>query len=166
MARLLIVLCGLAMFGAPASAQDTRTVPRNPVEFTDATDREPVLEDVLEILDGAETDLNAFLWTRRPVMVFADTPADPRFAEQMDLLAARPGPLLERDVVVITDTDPAARSPARLKLRPRGFALIVIDKDGRVMLRKPTPWDVREITRAIDKTQLRQDEMRLPASGG
>ena len=38
--------------------------------------------------------------------------------------------------------------------------LALIDKDGGVKLRKPFPWDVREITRSIDKMPLRQQELR------
>lgn len=68
--------------------------------------------------------------------------------------------LEERDVVVLTDTDPSARAPLRQKLRPRGFALVVIDKDGGVKLRKPTPWSVRELTRTIDKMPTREQEVR------
>lgn len=111
-------------------------------------------------LDGVEINLNDFLWVARPIVVFADTPADPRFIEQMELLAARPEELAARDVVIITDTDPSARSELRRELRPRGFMLVVIGKDGN-RLRKPAPWDVREITRSIDKMPLRQEEIRL-----
>ncbi len=114
----------------------------------------------LEIISASEVTLADFLWLRRPVVVFADTPADPRFSEQLELLAARPGALAERDVVVITDTDPAAQSSVRTQLRPRGFQLVLIGKDGEIKLRKPLPWDVREITRSIDKWPLRRDELR------
>ena len=114
----------------------------------------------LQIVAASEVNLADMLWLRRPVVVFADTPADPRFSEQLELLAARPGPLMDRDVVVITDTEPDAMSPARTQLRPRGFQLVLIGKDGEVKLRKPIPWDVREITRSIDKWPLRRDELR------
>ncbi|MBS8228084.1 DUF4174 domain-containing protein [Vannielia litorea] len=114
----------------------------------------------LQIVAASEVNLADMLWLRRPVVVFADTPADPRFSEQLELLAARPGPLIDRDVVVITDTEPDAMSPARRQLRPRGFQLVLIGKDGEVKLRKPIPWDVREITRSIDKWPLRRDELR------
>jgi hypothetical protein len=33
-------------------------------------------------------------------------------------------------------------------------------KDGTIYLRKPSPWDVREIGRTIDKLPMRQDEIR------
>lgn len=112
-------------------------------------------------LDATEINLKDFLWVARPVVVFADTPADPRFVEQMTLLAARADDLAERDVVVIVDTDPDARSELRQTLRPRGFMMVIVGKDGGVKLRKPSPWSVREITRQIDKMPLRQEEIRL-----
>jgi hypothetical protein len=78
----------------------------------------------------------------------------------MELLHDREVELAERDVIVLTDTDPAARSPLRLKMRPRGFMLVLVGKDGGIKLRKPFPWDVREITRSIDKMPMRKREIR------
>ena len=63
-------------------------------------------------------------------------------------------------MVVLTDTDPSARSALRLKLRPRGFMLVIIGLDGDVKLLKPFAWDVREISRSIDKMPLRKRELR------
>lgn len=126
---------------------------------------EPLSDEVmLTIVDSVETDLNDFLWVARPVIVFADSPVDPRAIEQIKLLAERPEPLLERDVVVILDTDRNSGSQVREMLRPRGFMLVIMGKDGEVELRKPSPWDVREITRTIDKMPLRIEELR--ATGG
>ncbi|MEO1679894.1 MAG: DUF4174 domain-containing protein [Pseudomonadota bacterium] len=119
----------------------------------------------LDIIDAADVTLDDFLWTRRPIVVFADTPADPRFAEQLRLLSAQPGELIERDVVVITDTDPSAQSAVRRQLRPRGFQLALVGKDGQVKLRKPSPWSVREISRTIDKMPMRQREIRERRAG-
>lgn len=107
-----------------------------------------------------DVDLSQLKWKKRPVVVFADTPDDPAFATQMRLLLEREEPLRERDVLVITDTDPAANSDLRRNLRPRGFMLAILSKEGQVILRKPFPWDVREISRSIDKMPLRQREIR------
>ncbi len=117
--------------------------------------------DPLAPREASTTDLNDFLWTHRPIIIFADTPADPRFQEQLALLAERPGPLLERDVVIIVDTDPDARSDIRTELRPRGFMLVVMTKDGAVGFRRPSPRDVREIIRGIDNFQIRQEELLM-----
>jgi len=119
----------------------------------------------IPILDGTAANLNEFLWIKRPLVVFADTPADPRYVEQMGYIADRLDVLEERDVVVLTDTDPAARSELRKTLRPRGFSLVLVGKDGVIYLRKPAPWRVREITRSIDKLPVRQQELRDHTSG-
>ncbi|WP_199258360.1 DUF4174 domain-containing protein [Paracoccus binzhouensis] len=113
----------------------------------------------LTVLPAAEADPAEFLWQARPVVVFADTAADPAFVEQLAALQRDPAPLIARDVVVVTDTDPAAASAWRRQLRPEGFSLVLMDKDGQVKQRKPVPWSVREITRAIDKFPLRRQEI-------
>lgn len=107
-----------------------------------------------------EVNLSQFKWKKRPVVVFADSELDPAFIDQMSLLRARPDELLHRDVVVIVDTEPEPISDLRRKLRPRGFMLVLMSKEGSVTVRKPFPWDVREITRSIDKTPIRQREIR------
>ena len=107
-----------------------------------------------------DSDLSEFLWINRPVIVFADTAADPRFQQQIDLLTKGEPMLRERDVIVLTDTDPTAKSPLRKKLRPRGFQMVLIGKDGGVKLRKPFPWSERELSRSIDKFPLREQEIR------
>ncbi|PRX35243.1 protein of unknown function [Meinhardsimonia xiamenensis] len=154
MTRILsLVLAGALALAAPAAAE-------NGIAETPEEEPAPQAEPRgLVPLDAANHTLDEFLWVARPLVVFADTPADPRFQRQLELLAERPEPLIERDVVVIVDTDPAARSEIRLALRPRGFSWVLVDKDGTVILRKPLPWHVREITRAIDKTPLRQQEI-------
>lgn len=111
-------------------------------------------------LAAHEVSLDDFLWVARPVVVFAQSDRDPAFRRQMDLLSARADELAERDVVIIVDTSPDEPSDIRRKLRPRGFMLTLIGKDGGVKLRKPFPWDVRELSRSIDKMPIRQQEIR------
>jgi hypothetical protein len=111
-------------------------------------------------ITGSQADLDALRHLNRPIVVFADSPDDPAFTEQMRLIAERWPELAVRDVVVITDTDPAAASAIREKLRPRGFMVVLIDKDGMVALRKPFPWDTRELMRMIDRMPDRREEIR------
>lgn len=118
------------------------------------------LGDPAIILDASEIDLDELRWIARPVVVFADTEADPAFVRQLELIVARRQELVDRDVAVIVDTDPDGQSALRQKLRPRGFMLTLIGKDGGVKLRKPFPWDVRELSRSIDKMPMRQQEIR------
>jgi hypothetical protein len=149
--HILVLAMGLALSLAPAlRAQDI------PDETALAALAEtPAVGPVA----GADVTIEQFLWDRRPVVVFADQPNDPQFRRQMDWVARDLAALDERDVVVIVDTDPEARSAVRQRLRPRGFSLVLMDKDGEVKLRKPQPWTVREITRAIDRFPLRRQEM-------
>ena len=116
-------------------------------------------EDRTQVFDAAEISKDDLQWVARPLVVFAATPNDPRFQQQMDRLLADLDDLAERDVIIITDTDPSAETELRTALRPRGYMMALIGKDGRVALRKPAPWSVRELSRSIDKMPLRQQEI-------
>lgn len=150
-----------SVMGMAAIAQDTVATDL-PVADNTATALNVVERwqaDPAELFDASEINLADLAFIARPVVVFADSPNDPRFAEQIRLLLAQAQDLAPRHVIIVTDTDPAAASPLRLLLRPHGFALVLIDTDGRVALRKPEPWDVRELTRVIDKMPSRLREI-------
>lgn len=119
----------------------------------------------LQPLPPSAVQLADLLYKSRVVVVFAPAPEDPNFIRQMELLAEDDGDLAARDVVLVVDTDPSAKSEWRLHLRPSSFGLVILDKDGKTALRKPRPWSLREITRAIDKFPSRRDELLdlLPA---
>ena len=72
---------------------------------------------------ASEVVLGDLLYVKRPVAIFADSPNDPNFVRQMELLARDPAALESRDVIVVVDTDPEARTEWRKKLRPRGSGL-------------------------------------------
>lgn len=145
----------LLTLGAPVAAQedvaDTSGETLSVVERWQA--------DPATVFDAAEVDLQALQYIARPIVVFANSPNDPMVDEQLEFLLARVDELILRDVILILDTDPAAETDVRETLRPRAFQLVLMDKDGRVHLRKPFPWEVREITRTIDKMPLRLQEI-------
>jgi hypothetical protein len=116
--------------------------------------------DRTTIFDASEIELEEFMWAARPIVVFANSDRDPAYAEQMERIQEEFGLLEDRDVVLVVDADPDARSDIRERLRPRGFMMVLIGKDGQVKLRKPFPQTVRELTRTIDKMPLRQREFR------
>ncbi|MEX2520004.1 MAG: DUF4174 domain-containing protein [Paracoccaceae bacterium] len=107
-----------------------------------------------------ENPLDAYLWEARPVVVFADNPKDPRYISQMADFDRRAADLQDREMILLTDTDPAAKGPLRQALRPRGFTIVLIDKDGEIMVRAPHPTKADALTRLIDRTELRQQEVR------
>ena len=113
----------------------------------------------MTVFSADEIALSDFLWQARPVVIFANTPDDPRFQIQLENLLREEADVVERDIVIITDTDPSAMSSIRIDLRPRDFHMVLIGKDGDVKLRKPRPWDTRELSRAIDKMPMRKREI-------
>lgn len=149
-ARLLAA--ALALMALPLSAQET--------DSDDATVIDRWRADPATVFDAAQIVLDDLEYIARPLIIFGDNPNQPQVQQQLQLLARHAGELALRDVIVILDADPDARSDPRRVLRPRGFSLVLIDKDGTVVFRKPEAWDVREISRQIDKLPSRQQEIR------
>lgn len=150
----------LALIAALFMALPATQVAATDAAMTELTPVEQWQADPSKVFDASDVDLADFQWIARPVVVFANTAANPAFEEQLRLLTDGLDDLVERDVILITDTDPDAASALRTQLRPRGFMLTLIGKDGGVKLRKPFPWDVRELSRSIDKMPMRQREIR------
>ncbi|MEM9427944.1 MAG: DUF4174 domain-containing protein [Pseudomonadota bacterium] len=117
------------------------------------------LAGAAQAADLSEESLDTLRWEARPVVIFADSPNDPRVQEQLDMLDADEAELTLRDVVILVDTDPDAGSDLRQRLRPRDFMFVLIGKDGEVKYRKPNPVPVRELVRLIDRMPMRQREI-------
>jgi len=144
--KVLFAMIGAALLAGPAAAQESLVDRWN--------------EDRTQVFDASEVDLDELRWIARPIIVFGESEFEPQFRRQLDLLISEADELATRDVILITDTDPDARSDLRTRFRPRAFMLAIVGKDGQIKLRKPAPWDVREISRSIDKMPLRQQEIR------
>lgn len=152
MHRVFAIILAIGL--APAATAQT-VAAAAPATATDAAPALPAWGPI----EAREADLASYLWRLRPIVVFADTPNDPQFVRQMQYLAEGGAELEERDVIVIVDTDPSARTEVRMRLRPRGFSLVIMDKDGEVKRRNPSAWRIREITHTIDRFPLRRQEM-------
>jgi hypothetical protein len=109
--------------------------------------------------DTALPRLEDFKWVARPIVVFADAPQDPRLVHQLSVFESDMAELEARDVEIIVDTSPGEKTPLRTRFHPRDFNVILIDKDGTVIYRKPNPVTVSEIIRLIDRTTIRQQEL-------
>lgn len=155
MKSLLIFVLALTL---PAAVWATDTAPQaEPEGISDVVVDKP--PEGLQFVEAAQIDPDELLWISRLLVVFANTENDPAYLQQLALLQERATDLFERDVIVALDTDPSAESALRSRLRPRGFMLAIIDKDGEIKQRKPSPWSAREIVQAIDKFPLRRQEM-------
>ena len=107
-----------------------------------------------------ERTLDELKWVARPIVVFADSPRDPRVLSQLQAFEEQTDELLERDVVILIDTDPDGGSELRTRFRPRSdFMAVLMGKDGEVKYRKPRPVTVRELMRLIDRMPMRRQEM-------
>ena len=144
--KFLFAMMGAVLLAGPAAAQDSLVDRWN--------------EDRAQVFDASEVDLDELRWIARPIIVFGESEFEPQFQQQLELLLSEVDDLAERDVILITDTDPDARSDLRTRFRPRAFMLALVGKDGQIKLRKPAPWDVRELSRSIDKMPMRQQEIR------
>jgi len=147
MVRMYLLTIAVLLLALPAAAQ------------TDGATQTPALAVQLE--DGAEEvqpTLDELRWVARPVVVFADTPNDPRFTQQLRMLEERADELAARDAVILVDTDPDTLSPLRRALRPRGFGVVLLDKDGTVVRRHPNPISARELINQIDRLPSRRQE--------
>ena len=170
---LICALPGLAIAQSPAQSLTPRPADDGATDVIlvadgviDAAEGEPaeagvdsIAEPELLILDATEVDLDSLLWLNRIVAILADTPNDPAFIEQLRRIEASPDDFIERDAVVILDSDRNSGSDLRRMLRPRGFMLAFIEKDGSVAQRRPSPRSVREINAVIDRFPLRRQEM-------
>jgi len=166
---LLLILAPAAWAQATGADAPTPVVDEAgaeaPTPVTEGTGETPVPPGGLLILDAADVDPDSFLWEFRILAVMADTPEDPAFIRQLRDIQAFAADLALRDVVVLVDSDRASGSPLRLRLRPRGFMLAIIDKDGEIKQRRPAPRSVRELTAILDRFPLVRQEMleRRPA---
>ena len=76
-------------------------------------DEAPAVVPAFAPVPAAEVVEADLLFVRRPVIVFADSPNDPAFVRQMQLLERYYPQFEARDVILIIDTDPATPSALR-----------------------------------------------------
>ena len=101
-----------------------------------------------------------YLWTNRPVLLFAPSERDEAYGLQMETLAADKSGLAERHIVVLSDVSAPGGSQLREALEIDGFEIVLIGKDGGVKLRSKTPLDVEKLYAVIDSMPMRRREMR------
>ncbi|MDF0597092.1 DUF4174 domain-containing protein [Psychromarinibacter halotolerans] len=111
-------------------------------------------------LDSATPNLDVYRWDKRVVLLFAEDDLDPTLATARARLAAAAAGLAERDIVVLTDTNPGAGGAIRSGLGVGGFAMVLVGKDGTVKLNRSAFIDVDELFGVIDAMPMRRREMQ------
>lgn len=119
----------------------------------------------------------------RPLLVFSATANDPRLHRQMALMDGDADDMMDRFVLYTPVTPDARRvsTPAdapytvlsarqmaeireRFHIAPADFAILLLDENGSVMLRSTNPVNPMRLNALIDRTPLRQAEMRRPGA--
>jgi hypothetical protein len=105
-------------------------------------------------------DLDKYRWSRRLLLLFAPSETEPSYVQQRAALEAAESDLAERDMVVISDTDPEAQGALRRTFGVEGFAVLLIGKDGGVKLQRQEPITADALFAVIDAMPMRRQEMR------
>lgn len=119
-------------------------------------------------------DLDQYQMKSRILLVFAPTPDDARYEEQVDEIEAEREEAEDRDLLLFgifedgpsfaeeraVSSGESARARVRFDVSHAEFGLRLLDKDGTEILRSSEPLTAEDIFRAIDATDLRWREAR------
>ena len=133
-----------------------------------------VVWSIMSGLEGWSMDLNQYKWKNRLLFIFAPDD-DHSFLRNFESdIAAQPGEVSERDLIVfkIIENGPAFMAATRLNpqtaanLRDKftapleQFTCVLVGKDGGVKLRTNDRIRLQDIFERIDAMPMRQEEMR------
>jgi hypothetical protein len=118
-------------------------------------------------------DLKQYQWKNRLLVVFAPSPEDAHYQEQLEQLSNN-DELLERDLIAfhVFDGDSGFAGEVRLseedvvqlqekfKVETRAFTLVLIGKDGTEKQRWDRAIQGENLFALIDEMPMRQQEMR------
>ena len=104
--------------------------------------------------------LVALKWKARPIVIFSDTRDDPRVGRQIAALDRTKPALAARDVVVLCESRPDNALRQHLGVTERGFAVVLVGKDGDVKKVWRRVVDPEQIFGLIDQMPMRREEMR------
>lgn len=102
--------------------------------------------------------LNQYQWHYRPVVIFAPSETEANYVQQMAMLKKTEAELADRDIIVLSDTAPATQGQLRAQLKPQGFEVVLIGKDGGMKLRQQTPVSSAVLLSTIDSMPMRKAE--------
>ncbi len=109
--------------------------------------------------DGIDT-LKALRGTSRPIIILSDSRDDPRVARQISALDHTQPELDSRNIKVLRDAEPGSTLRKNLGVERKGFAVVLVGKDGGVKKVWRDPVDPKQIFTIIDRMPMRQLEMR------
>ena len=117
-------------------------------------------------------DLSPYKWKNRLLLVFAPSASDGEYKEQLRRLGGLepdfedrdllPGKFPEGEAGEFDGTSASAEDAEKLRDRfgIKGFAVVLVGKDGTEKFRSGEPVAAEEIFRRIDAMPMRRQEMR------
>jgi hypothetical protein len=109
---------------------------------------------------AADNPLPALRWKARPVIVLSDSRDDPKVARQISALDGAKQGLDERDIKVLQEAEPHGAMHRQLGVAEKGFAVVLVGKDGDVKKVWRDPVEPKRIFTIIDAMPMRRDEMK------
>ena len=106
---------------------------------------------------AAEGGLDALRGKARPVVILSDQRDDPRIVRQKAALDAEARGVKERAIAVLSEDD--GNGALHHRLGVKGFAVVLVGKDGGVKTIWRQPVDARRIFTVIDAMPMRREEM-------
>lgn len=95
----------------------------------------------------------------RPVVVLSNSRDDPRVAKQIQALDSARPELRNRDIQVLREAGSDGPLRKKLGVEKKGFAVVLVGKDGTVKKVWRVPVDPKQIFTIIDAMPMRQNEM-------
>lgn len=122
-------------------------------------------------------DLDQYQLKNRVLLLFAPTPDDVRYEEQVAEMESMPAEAGDRDLLVFgifergpsyaedraVSSEESAHARTRFDVADGAFALRLVDKDGTEILRSEEPLPCDDVFEAIDATDLRWREAAYEA---
>ena len=107
----------------------------------------------------AAQDLQQLRGKARPVIILSDSRDDPRVAKQISALDHVKPEIDERNISVLSESDRHGALHKSLGVARRGFAVVLVGKDGQVKKIWRDPVNPKQIFTVIDRMPMRQKEM-------
>lgn len=122
-------------------------------------------------MPASANPLSQYLWSNRPLLIFAAGEGDPALRHMRRALAQRRRDVADRDMVIVEilaegpDSADAETLRRRFDVAEEDFRVVLVGKDGGEKLRTGTPPALDEVFALIDGMPMRRREIRERGAG-
>ncbi len=94
------------------------------------------------------------------ILVFAEQTSDEHYQQQLQILGRRAEDFRARNVLIYVDPDPSIGSSLRETMKPEGFLVALLAKDGRSIVKESEPVSAEFLLSIVDRLPEIQREFR------